>query len=55
MNRKRLLALLISAVLIAQPTTYVLAEKNQSTNDVENSVNEESEDEAERELETQKA
>lgn len=55
MKRKRLLALLISAVLIAQPTTYVLAEKNQSTNDVENSVNEESEDEAERELETKKA
>lgn len=55
MKRKRLLALLISAVLIAQSTTYVLAEKNQSTNDVENSVNEESEDEAECELETQKA
>ncbi len=31
MKRKRLLALLISAVLIAQSTTYVLAEKNQST------------------------
>lgn len=53
MKRKRLLALLISAVFIAQPTTYVLAEKNQSTNDVENSVNEKSEDEAEEKSETQ--